>query len=324
MLFFIAVASVSFLVGFAMKRGGLCTYAAVTQMVNEKRMERMMVFLGVAAWATVIILPLHWLYPQEISLSFTHNDLLIALVGGAVLGLGAFLNKGCFFGTFVALVSGNMNYIATLFGLSVGVAVAKLYLADIMPNTLEATLAHESSTSTYAWVVFMLIFAVFMALSMKLKNDNFLKKRTGLDILHWQSVFAMIAIGLGGALLYAMVSGWNYSDVLTNTTSHLIGTQEMPASFTAVLSTLSMVIGGITAAVTAKEFSLSKARMYLVLGCFAGGALMGASSMFIPGGNDGLLLKGIPSLAPHAFVGYASMLVSMLVLVYFFRNTRKA
>ena len=60
MLFYFAVIVISFLVGFAMKRGGLCTYAAVTQMVNDRRMERMMVFLGVAAWATVIILPLHW------------------------------------------------------------------------------------------------------------------------------------------------------------------------------------------------------------------------------------------------------------------------
>jgi len=323
MLFYFVVIVISFLVGFAMKRGGLCTYAAVTQMVNDRRMERMMVFLGVAAWATVIIVPLHWLYPDDIGLSLTHYDLLLACIAGAVLGLGAFLNKGCFFGIFVALVSGNINYIATLVGLSVGVIITQFYLSTNLPTSTNISHVFQTSSTAYLWLAMMLLFALFMGMNIKLHNNNFLKRVTGLDILTWQSTFAMIIIGLGGALLYATVSGWNYSDVLTNTTSNLIGTQKMGASFTALLSTTSMVVGGIIAAVTAKEFAISKVRATLILGCFVGGGLMGAASMFIPGGNDGLLLKGIPSLAPHALVGYVSMLVSMLVLVYFLRNKRK-
>ena len=323
MLFSLVVILISFFVGFAMKRGGLCTYAAVLQIVNDKRMERMMVFLGVAAWATLIILPLHWLYPTQIALSSSHSNLLIALIGGGVLGLGAYLNRGCFFGTFVALVSGNINYLVTLFGLSVGVVFTNLYLNNIVPSTVETSVVSMTSTSAYVWLTVMILFAFFMLFSIKLKKENFLKKLTGLEILSWQSVFSMIVIGLGGALLYATVSGWNYSDVLTNTTLKLISTQSMGASTTALLSTISMVIGGITAAVLAKEFNISKLHLPLVLGCFVGGTLMGSASMFIPGGNDGLLLKGIPSLAPHALVGYASMLIVMLVLVYFFRNTKK-
>ena len=98
MLTTLAVILVSFLVGFAMKRGGLCTYAAVIQMVHHKKIERMMVFLGAAAWATLIVLPLYWLTPhwsttQQFSLSLTHHQALIALIGGAVLGIGAFLTQ---------------------------------------------------------------------------------------------------------------------------------------------------------------------------------------------------------------------------------------
>ena len=324
MLVSLTVALVSFLVGFAMKRGGLCTYAAVTQMVNEKRIERMMVFFGVAAWATLILLPLHWMQPQDIALSTTHYNLLIAFVGGTVLGIGAFLNKGCFFGTFVALVSGNMNYLSTLVGLSVGVAFTQSYLTAIIPSTAEVSHVSMQSTSAYVWLIGMGMFALFMFISVKLSDDSLLKKRTGLDILNWQSDFAMVTIGLGGALLYATVSGWNYSDVLTNTTSNLIGKQAMGASMMALIATVSMVIGGISAAVMSKEFSLHRIKWHVVLGCFSGGTLMGSASMFIPGGNDGLLLKGIPSLAPHALVGYAFMLLSMLVLVCFFRNTQKS
>ncbi len=156
MLFSLSVVFVSFFVGYAMKRGGLCTYAAVVQIVNERRFERMMVFLGVAAWATLIILPLHWIFPSQISLSFTHNNLLIATVGGAILGLGAFLNRGCFFGTFVALVSGNINYIATLIGLSFGVSVTYNYLTDFLPNTLTISYVYEPTLYAYLWLIFPL------------------------------------------------------------------------------------------------------------------------------------------------------------------------
>jgi len=322
MLFSLAVMFISFFVGFAMKRGGLCTYAAVDQIVNDKRMERMMVFLGVAAWATLIIVPLHWLIPMDISVSFTHYDFFIALLGGTVLGLGAFLNRGCFFGTFVALVSGNINYITTLFGLSVGVAFTQIYISSIIPVTSYVSYVNEPMTGGYVWLAVMAFFALFIAFSVKLNKDNFFIKKMDLDSLNLQSVIAMVTIGLGGALLYATVSGWNYSDVLTNTTSMLIGTQEMGASFIALLSTFSLVAGGIVAAVTAREFSISKVRFTLILGCFVGGALMGSSSMFIPGGNDGFLLKGIPGLASHALLGYLTMILSMWALVYIFRNKR--
>ena len=324
MLFSLSVVFVSFFVGYAMKRGGLCTYAAVVQIVNERRFERMMVFLGVAAWATLIILPLHWIFPSQISLSFTHNNLLIATVGGAILGLGAFLNRGCFFGTFVALVSGNINYIATLIGLSFGVSVTYNYLTDFLPNTLTISYVYEPTLYAYLWLIFMTLFALFMSFSILLSKDHFIKKVSGLDILSWKSVFSMITIGIGGVLLYATVNGWNYSDVLTNTTFKLIGIQQKGATTIALLSTISLIIGGITAAVVAKQFVIRRVNFFLIVGCFTGGAVMGSASMLIPGGNDGLLLKGIPSLAPHALGGYLSMLISMWVLVYIFRNRYKA
>jgi len=324
MLFSLGVICISFLVGYAMKRGGLCTYAAVVQIVNERRFERMMVFLGVAAWATLIILPLHWMFPSQFRLSFTHDNLLIAMVGGAVLGLGAFLNRGCFFGTFVALVSGNINYIATLIGLSFGVSITYNYFTAFLPSTLTISDVHEPTLYAFVWLILMTLFALFMSFSIMLSKDHFIKRVSGLDILSWKSVLSMITIGIGGAILYATVNGWNYSDVLTNTTLKLIGIQEKGTTTIALLSTISLIIGGITAAIVAKQFVIRRVHFFLIIGCFTGGAVMGSASMLIPGGNDGLLLKGIPSLAPHALVGYLSMLISMWVLVYIFRNRYKA
>lgn len=320
MLFSLAVIIISFLVGFAMKRGGLCTYAAVVQIVHEKRLERLMVFLGAAAWATLIVLPLYWLMPNKFSLSLTHHHTLTALLGGAVLGVGAFFNKGCFFGTFVQLVSGNLNYLATLLGLSTGVILTHQYLDNLIPGTLDTTTVFKPSSIAYLWLLSMSVFALFMLWGVKLRGNGIIKRMAGLCTLNWQSSFAMIIIGIGGGLLYATVNGWNYADVLANTTNQLIIHKGIGPSQIALISSLSMVSGGIIAALTAREFMIRQAQLSIIFSCFLGGLLMGSAAMLTPGGNDGLLLKGIPSLAPHALIGYIAMIVVMLTLVYLFRK----
>ena len=45
--------------------------------------------------------------------------------------------------------------------------------------------------------------------------------------------------------------------------------------------------------------------------CFLGGALMGSGSLLIPGGNDGLLLVGMPLLYPYAWVAFVAMCVAI-------------
>ena len=322
MLFTLAVILVSFVVGFAMKRGGLCTYAAVLQIVHHKRFERMMVFLGASAWATLLVLPLYWSMPDKINLSLTHDYLLIAVIGGSVLGIGAFINKGCFFGTFVQLVSGNLNYISTLFGLSAGTSIAHLYLNNHIPTDLIATDINEPNTVAFTWLVGMAVFALLLVFGSKLSKESKINKLADLYAPSWQSHIYMMVIGIGGGLLYGTVNGWNYADVLANAITTLINKNAISPSTAAVLSTIAMILGGITAAVTAREFVIKPAKLLITLSCFIGGVLMGLASRLTPGGNDGLLLKGIPSFALHAIIAYLMMVIVMLLMVYLFRRTQ--
>lgn len=320
MLFTLAVIVIAFLVGFAMKRGGLCTYAAVIQIVHQRRLDRLLIFLGAAAWAALIILPIAWLQPGWVHLTHTHYHWMIALVGGAILGVGAFFNKGCFFGTFVQLVSGNLNYLATLAGLSVGVIITRLYAHEHIPATLSTAPVSQPDALAYLWYAIMVFYALFMALSVKLSGDSLIKKLAGLCSMGWQNSFAMVIIGIGGGLLYGTVKGWNYADVVSNFSLKLFTPDALGPGNLALISTLSMVTGGIVAAVSAREFAIRPARMMVIVSCFSGGLLMGAASLLTPGGNDGLLLKGIPGFAPHAIVDYIMMVLVMLLLVRLFRS----
>ncbi len=282
MLFTVGVIFTSFLVGFAMKRGGLCTYAAVLQIVHHKRLERMLVFLGAAAWAALVVLPLAWLWPDWIALAKTHHYFGLALAGGAILGVGAFLNKGCFFGTFVQLVGGNLNYLATLLGLSAGVMLSQRYLQNQLPTGLTPTTIGKPGTLSLIWFSIMAGFALFMAISVKLNGTGFIKKVAGLGHLSWQSSFAMIVIGIGGGLLYATVNGWNYADVLSNGITTLVKDNASAPTAIAIISTTAMVTGGIVAAITANEFAIKPAKPVIIASCFFGGLLMGIAALLTP------------------------------------------
>ena len=112
----------AFCVGFAMKRGGLCTYAAALQIVRQRKFNQLLDFLGAASWAALVVVPLAWWLPQWVGLSGTRNGWLTA-------------TAGCVFGTFVQLVGGNINYLTTLLGMALGVALAEITLIDITHAT---------------------------------------------------------------------------------------------------------------------------------------------------------------------------------------------
>ena len=67
------------------------------------------------------------------------------------------------------------------------------------------------------------------------------------------------------------------------------------------------MIGGSTAG----RFRAARVTLFQSAKCFAGGALMGWGSLLIPGGNDGLILVGMPLLWPYAWAAFLTMCVTI-------------
>jgi uncharacterized membrane protein YedE/YeeE len=322
MIFSIVVISTSFLVGFAMKRGGLCTYAAVLQIVNFRRVDRLFDFLGAAAWATLAVVSLSWWAPVHVSLSGTHDQIIMAVSGGLILGLGAYINRGCVFGTFVQLVGGNMTYMATLVGMSAGVIITHEFFNDIVPEITRASVVTQPGLTGLLWLLAAGLFALAMLFQF-VDSDVAIKARvTRLHLRHRQAIFVMLVLGVGGGLLFAIISGWGFATVLTKATLNVLDSINPGPAALPIFCTLAMVAGGIYAAVSGGSFAIQAPRLLPFFGCLAGGALMGSAAFVIPGGNDGMLLKGIPSLAPHAIIGFVFMIVVMLILSIRFPNSR--
>jgi toxin CptA len=74
---------------------------------------------------------------------------------------------------------------------------------------------------------------------------------------------------------------------------------------------LCLLLGAIAGGWTAGRLRLSPISAASLLRCLIGGVLMGWGSLLIPGGNDGLILVGMPMLWPYAWVAFATMCVTI-------------
>jgi len=294
----------AFGVGFAMKWGGLCTFAAAQQIVREQRLERLHAFLAAAAFAALLLLPLAWWQVGGLRLALTHEFWRNALLSGLVLGAGAWLNRGCVFGTFVQLTGGNLNYLATLLGLAAGASGARLWLSDWIVQV------DGPAPARALWPYGLLALVIAALLVMPLAG----RARGG-------RLLVALMLGAGGGWLFATVRGWDFAAVVTRWLYFLLDLEPTGPARLAIFCTLAMIAGGLLAAFLRQKFSLQALRWRRVTACFGGGALMGGAAVILPGGNDSLVLAGLPLLAPHALIGYAAMLAGLVVL--FLLNPRR-
>ena len=101
--------------GFAIQRGGTCTVAAVDELLSSRRAHRLLAMLEASLWvagglALAQLMHLAGSMPAGFAVSAW------TVVGGALLGLGAWLNRACVFGAVARLGSGEWAYAITPLG----------------------------------------------------------------------------------------------------------------------------------------------------------------------------------------------------------------
>jgi hypothetical protein len=138
----------------------------------------------------------------------------------------------------------------------------------------------------------------------------------------WRPSLAMAVLGITGGLLYATAGKWTYLAVLSDRSAGLVRTGGAQLGSMAVIISIALFTGGLVAAYLSGRLALRTAERGILPRRFAGGAFMSGAAAILPGGNDALLLYGMPSLVPYAFVGYAAMIASLCVIVWLERQFR--
>ena len=301
--------------GFAIQRGATCTVAAVNELVVHRTTERLSAMVETSLWVLGCLLLGNWvgltmLMPSGYSIG------IATVAGGALLGVGAAVNRACVFGAVARFGLGEWAYLATPVGFYLGCVAVQLFGPSLpAKSVVNGSIIFSAPT----WITALLsLWLAWRALLLfrppRAKAERFAKPMqvfaARVTSLVWTPRAATISIGLSFFVLLSAVGPWAYTDVLTELA-------QMPSHNTVAGLVqrfgllLALLAGAALGGWTAGSFRQQKLTGARLLRCLIGGALMGVGGSLIPGGNDGLLLIGLPLLLPYALVALTTMCLSI-------------
>ena len=99
-----------------------------------------------------------------------------------------------------------------------------------------------------------------------------------------------------------LAGAWTYTDVLADLARGMGQSVAVRLMLAAAL-----LLGALTGGFAAGRWTTTLPSAAGLLRSFTGGLLMGWGSLLIPGGNDGLILLGMPMLWPYAWASIATL-----------------
>lgn len=280
--------ALAFMFGFALHRGSICAVVATRDWIVHRRPGRFLGFIEAALWATLAFIALS-AFPMR---SPNWAGWGVLLLGACMFGAGAYINGACAFGTIGHLGNGELSFFSTLVGIYLGGGLADWLAFD-------AGAMWQTSTPILSALPAGVSLAALMGLRYGLgrgdKSDFF------------RVCLAMAAVGTIFAAIHVAVPSWSLSHV----PQHLLGAVVVPLAVTACMIAGSMMSGILIG----RRGSLRWPTLNDLIKRSVGGALMGAGASLVPGGNDALLLSGMPAGAPQAFIAYFAMIAAIAALI---------
>jgi toxin CptA len=300
-LAFVVAALCAGVMGYAIQRGATCTVAAVDEVVTQRTSRRLLSLLEAALWVAgglVVAETLHVLpkMPPGYAISGW------TVIGGALLGLGAYVNGACVFGAIARFGSGEWAYLLTPLGFYLGCVTVGPVFAAAAPRRLAQT---SPVLAASAWLVVPFVaFALWRVVrGWRAASHGAAARWHERVAAHvWSPHTATTVIGVTFVVMLLLVGGWAYTDVLAELA------RGMAASVGArsVLA-IALLAGAALGGWTAGRFASRPIAATQLARCLAGGVLMGWGSLLLPGGNDGLILVGMPLAWPYAWLAIATM-----------------
>jgi uncharacterized membrane protein YedE/YeeE len=312
-LFLIDLSSIALavLAGFATHRASLCNVRAVIEILEGGRGRMLGSLLAASAWAALVIAATITLLHRPLAPAFERLPVGLAALGGFVFGAGAALNGGCSLSTLQRLVDGELAMLGTLLGFALGL-VGWLAMEDRgFPTGLAPRSSPWVRMDEVAWtgIVLLAIFAIREAVRWSRSAGGPRRWHERILAERYQVSSAAAVLGLAGGALYALQGSWNYTYFVRQNLATAFG-MSPPAAWKGALA-LAVLTGMFVSSLQRRSFRLRIAQAGTMARSSASGFLMGIGSALVPGGNDALLLTGIPLLSWHALLAYAALLAGI-------------
>jgi len=286
------------LMGFAIQRGGTCLVAAVDEVVSKRRASRLIALaeasLLVAAGMVIAqllgVLPMA---PRAFALTGW------TMLGGMIMGLGAWVAGSCVFGAIARIGNGEPAYLLVPLGFFLGCVAALLLGMTRLPHALATNSPVLSQATLFAIPLLLLAAWRFARMIGAARRGQFAEHV-------WSPHVATGVIGVTFVILLLLVGAWNYTDYLAEAARNMaIRGADRGLLLVALFS------GAILGGWTAGKIRPVQPSLGAVVRCLVGGVMLGFGGSLVPGANDGLILLGLPLLYPHAWLAFASMLLTI-------------
>jgi len=231
----------------------------------------------------------------------------LTILGGILLGVGAYVNGACVFGSVARVGSGEIGFIITPLGFFLGVELFEK-LVGIEPMRLPEAAGSIAQLPLLLLVAFMLL---ALARAARIIWRAFRRDRQAGAPPLWNPHVATLVIGITFAVMLLGVGPWTYTELLSDLAKGKSGGIIWRiALFAALLA--GARLGGLRHGMTAWTMP-NRDRIQT---CLIGGAMMGIGGTMIPGGNDGLVLVGLPFLMPYALASLATMVTVIALAIW--------
>lgn len=277
------------ILGVFAHRAGLCTVKAVAEVLTTRRGWFLWSFAKASLWTMALLSIAGAVGFAPVLRQWPLTG--VSVIGGVLFGLGAGTNGACSFSTLARLAEGHLVMGFTLLGWPIGMLALHLALPDLHHAPLAAS-------RLSGWLLLPL--APWMIWELKHIIDRFADE--GLAVLwgaHWPLSISVAVVALANVGLLMLTGAWSYTSMLICTTDAApLASCGHPLPLFAVSA--AAMAGMIGSALLRGSFRIRPIRLAAALRHGLGGVAMGAGAALVPGGNDGLILFGLPALSPHA------------------------
>ena len=292
--------------GFLTQRVGTCAVAAIDEIVAKRRANRLLGFLLCAATA-LVVMELLMLNDVPVLGMFTGHAISAMTAAGAVIfAIGVRLNGRCAMGTLASLAAGDLSSAVTITGMVVGAVTGIALIARIDGSMPAMTAVPSPLTALPASLV--LVGAMGTAVGLALCIRRGLKHAP--EPQFWSPITAMMLMGVTCGLLFAISPRWPYTSLIGD-----IARGHDRAIGERIGLTALLLVGSVWGAIRGRLFTWRWPRSIgAVMRALVSGAIMGLGAALVPGGNEAMLLTGLPLLLPALSLAYGLFLITLLAL----------
>ncbi|MEH6592593.1 MAG: YeeE/YedE thiosulfate transporter family protein [Halioglobus sp.] len=289
------------MLGFSAHRAGICTVAAVGEVLTSRTARTFLSFLKVVAWILLINSLASLFLPDQIQPYVSQALSLSIVAGGFIFGIGAAINGGCSFSTISKLAQGELHVALTLPAFIVGALSSRLLSLPYGETSIDFAL--KSPELPPLPLAFLTLWGLLELGRLSLSGiRNGLYTTVTRQRYRLSSTAALIGICAG--LLYLLQGRWAYSSRLLESLSNPAAPSFVGSDAFYLL--LATVFGALASAVSNRTFAIKFAADKWHRNIL-GGYLMGFGAALVPGGNGKLMLQDLPNLAVSAGAAYLAL-----------------